>query len=211
MSLFLPDKNSIGPNGMCDTVTHRENPFSVHRVQPGSLEYLFPGCLTITELVDKLAGNGWWGEIVGRHGSGKSTLLATLVPRLRERGFAVVHLQFRMGEHHLPRDWAANIADDDVVVAVDGMEQLGWLARRRLKRDCRRRGWGLVATTHTSLGLPALYDTTFDLSRLERVVAGLLAGQDWTVEPERLRQIYDDLNGDMREMLFCLYDLYEAS
>jgi hypothetical protein len=196
---------------VCDTVTHRENPFSVHRVQPGSLEYLFADGPGIVGLTDTLAGNRWWGEIVGPHGSGKSTLLATLMPRLRERGFAVVHLQFRIGEHRLARDWASGAADSSrVIVVVDGVEQLGWLARRRIKRNCRRRGWGLVATAHTSLGLPALYRTEFDFPRFERVVRHLLADEDWTVDSGQLRQIHVRFADDMREMLFCLYDLYES-
>lgn len=202
----------------CDAVPHRENPFSVHRVQPGSLEYLFPsdtdntpGNTGIAGLIDTLGSNGWWGEVVGPHGSGKTTLLASLMPRLSERGFAVVHLQFRSGEHRLSRDWTSGAADNSrVIVVVDGMEQLGWLARRRIRRDCRRRGWGLVATAHTSLGLPALYLTECDLPRFERVVRQLLAGEEWTVDSRQLRQIHERFAGDMREMLFCLYDLYEA-
>jgi hypothetical protein len=199
-----------------DAVTHRENPFSVHRVQPGALEYLFPQGTSAMGLIDTLAANGWWGEIIGPHGSGKSTLLATLMPRLHERGLAVVHLQFRIGERRLRRDWADTAAvtatepSDRVIVVVDGMEQLGWLARRRLRRDCLRRGWGLLATAHDSLGLPALYRTDFDLARFGRVVGRLLVAEDWSVDDEQLGKIHEHFDNDMREMLFCLYDLYEA-
>ena len=164
-----------------------------------------------------LASSDWWGEIIGPHGSGKSTLLATLIPRLRERGFAIVHLQFRTGEHRLPNSWAKRTAKGDsidrgdrVIVVIDGMEQLGWLSRRRSKRECRRRGWGLVATAHTSLGLPHLYRSDVDTATFQQVVRQLLADEDWSVSDDQLGQVYDRFDGDMREMLFCLYDLYES-
>ncbi|MEZ6072904.1 MAG: hypothetical protein R3C10_22235 [Pirellulales bacterium] len=192
-------------------MTHRENPFSVHRVQPGALDYIFDDGTDIEQLLRRLERNQWRGEVIGPHGSGKSTLLAQLASRFSDRGFDVRRVLLRSGERHLPGGWETPSSEGTTtVVVVDGMEQLGWLARRRLARHCRRQGWGLVATAHDSLGLPLLVRTQFGFERFEQVVRRLLVHEAWSVRTDELRQIYERFGGDMREMLFCLYDRYEA-
>src|ERR1041384_613638 len=57
------------------------------------------------------------------------------------------------------------------VVVVDGYEQLGWWARRRLKGVCRRAGWGVLVTAHDAAGLPGVYATRSDAGLASPVVS----------------------------------------
>jgi len=95
---------------------------------------------------------------------------------------------------------------------IDGYEQLGWWARRRLERHCKRYGSGLLVTSHQSTGLPTIWRTTVDAELAHRVVA-YLAGQSglakFTVPDNRLLESLDSNGGNLREVLFDLYDFYE--
>jgi hypothetical protein len=94
-------------------------------------------------------------------------------------------------------------------VIVDGYEQLGKWARLRLKWFCRRRGVGLLVTAHESVGLPTLYQTSTSVALAEAVAGRLLRG-DWSrVSRDDVSQRYAACQGNLRDMLFDLYDLYE--
>jgi hypothetical protein len=186
----------------------QSNPFSTRFIRPGAIPFVFPAGESVEGFIERLQSANWWGQIVGPHGSGKSTLLATLLPALEAAGRRVVSITLHQGSHRLPRlDQEALSAKTQIV--IDGYEQLSWWSRRRLKSVCRRHGAGLLATAHSDIGLPALYETkpSEDLARL--VVARLTANNGDLITPDDVRAAYAAARGDIRETLFKLYDVYQ--
>lgn len=187
-----------------------ENPFSARRVRPGALPFLFPPGQSAALLIGRLRANDWWGQIVGPHGSGKSALLATLTSALEAAGRRVRSVELHNGQRRLPRDfYRTGDRDSQTVVAVDGYEQLGFLGRFWLKRFCRRHGLGLLVTAHDSVGLPNLFRSATTLALAEQIVAQLLGDRPRHVTAAEVAERFSRYGGDLREMLFELYDLYE--
>ena len=92
---------------------------------------------------------------------------------------------------------------------VDGYEQLSRWSRFQLNRCCRKRGLGLLATSHGPVGLPDLARTLASPGLAEQIVGELLRGREWPLSATELREGYCRHGGDLRELLFELYDLYE--
>lgn len=197
----------------------RPNPFSTRFIQPGAVAYLFEPESSADTLVERLREQQWWGEIIGPHGSGKSTLLAELQPELQAAGRHVSTFVCREGQRRLPiaadelRSWHAATQ-----LVVDGYEQLGWFARWRLQRNCRRRGAGLLITAHQPMGLPTLLITRPTLESTRAVVQEILAAferqfptdERVTIPNDLLDRLYRQHRGNVRELLFGLYDWYES-
>ena len=193
----------------------RRNPFNTRRVRPGAIEYLFPPGCSARQLVDQLAAEQWWGEIVGPHGCGKSTLLHSLLPLLKEAGRNTEWVTLEQGQWRFPSDavkertWNSNTQ-----LLVDGYQQLGWPARWSLRSKCRRFGVGLLVTTHRSVGLPLLLRIEPQLATAQAVVEQLLrensqGDSQQVISPQDVRQCFDQHRGNIREALFALYDLYQ--
>ncbi|MHB1034960.1 MAG: P-loop NTPase family protein [Pirellulales bacterium] len=186
------------------------NPFATRWIRPGALPYLFPSGETVENLVHRLREQGWWGEIVGPHGAGKSTLLATLLPRLSEAGRRPWLVELHDGQRRLPVALSRTASPDPAtLLVVDGYEKLGRWSRFRVKQACRRLGWGLLATAHDSVGLPELCRVTPQVETARRVVERLLAGNLAIVTPEDVARSFADRAGNLREVLFDLYDLFD--
>ncbi|MCU0877705.1 MAG: hypothetical protein MUF06_07985 [Pirellulaceae bacterium] len=195
------------------------NPFATRFTRPGAIEFLFTGDDSLATLIERLQQNAWWGEIVGPHGSGKSTLLAALAAELVSAGRKVVAGRIRSSSE---RGTSRGSSDDldleqlyrqssmwtsDTQLVLDSYEQLSWWSRRRLESLVRRRGAGLVVTTHRSLGLPLLWRTEPSLELAQEVVARLTAG-DGTIKPNDVAHAYQQTRGNLRETFFTLYDTY---
>lgn len=186
-----------------------ENPFCTRRVRPGAIPFLFPPGQDAESLVARLQANDWWGEIVGRHGSGKSALLATLIPHIELAGKRPMLVELHDGQRRLP--FRMNRDDrfqSSAVLIIDGYEQLSRWSRFLLKRHCRRRGIGLVVTAHVSVGLPELYRTEPTPELAKRLVAQLVPSALPCSEAD-VAASFTRHCGDVREMLFEMYDLYE--
>jgi hypothetical protein len=188
--------------------TSEHNPFATRHVRPGSLPYHFPPGLNATVVVERLATAGWQGQIVGPHGSGKSTLLATLLPALESAGRRPRLITLHDGERRLPERLDSKISlDKPVVIVVDGYEQLGLWHRWRLVRWCRRREWGLLVTTHRSVGLPTVFETSTTVELAREVIDRLAPGQA-LIDQAELAARFQARQGNLRELLFDCYDLY---
>jgi hypothetical protein len=188
----------------------QENPFCTRRVRPGAIPFLFPPGEDAETLVRRLEENGWRGEIVGPHGSGKSALLATLLPVVERTGRRPLSIELHDRQRRLPFDLQRRFFEEPfTLVVVDGYEQLGFWSRIKLKRLCRRRGWGLVATAHATVGLPLLISTAVTPESARAVVDQLLAGQPPPWTEEEFSERLECHGGNMRETLFDLYDFYE--
>jgi hypothetical protein len=193
------------------SITPEVNPFSTCCVRPGSLEFQFPDELHPQRLVERLAGQRWWGQIVGVHGVGKSTLLHTWVPLLVGAGRAVSWWTLQGGQRRLPAElWGdSRLWHDTTLVVVDGYEQLSWFARRRLIARCRRTKAGLLITTHRDAGLPTLVTLSCPLDTVQRLVAQLLHTHPNVINPDEVAACYHAHRGNVREVFFALYDRYE--
>ena len=99
------------------------NPFSTCRVRPGSLEFQFPHELPPQQLVERLASQRWWGQIVGAHGVGKSTLLHAWLPLLADAGRTVSWWTLQGGQ----RRSARRAVDGGAVLARYDTRGRGWL------------------------------------------------------------------------------------
>jgi hypothetical protein len=173
--------------------------------------FLFPEGEDVQRLVGRLREQGWWGAVLGPHGSGKSALLATLVEDLERLPRRVLRVELHDGERRLP-DHArrALTQDPPEQLVIDGYEQLGRLARWRLRGNCRRRGLGLLVSAHRPVGLPELYRTRVDLDLAQRLVEHLQAGHEPRVAAADVAAAHARHREDVRELLFALYDLYES-
>lgn len=188
-----------------------ENPFATRHVRPGALPYLFSAGENTDELVKRLRNNGWWGQIIGPHGSGKSALLASLAPAIERAGRKTFLVELHDRQRRLPSGFHAGArTNDPLVVIVDGYEQLGRLQRFRLKRFCRRGGLGLLASAHKAAGLPELFQTSANLDVVQQLVERLQAESATKVGAEEVAERFARHGGNVREILFDLYDLYEA-
>ena len=188
------------------------NPFTSTRIQPGAFPFLFleEASDSPKQLVEKLATFRWRGEIVGPHGSGKSTLIASLIPLCEQQGKLVVHLRLSDGQRSLP--WGALTApwSSQTLVVIAGYEQLSWLSRLRLQWRLRSSGAGLLITTHKPTGQPTLLTIRPTWEVAQKVSARLQEGYIHPLSAEEIRDSYNRHHPNVREMLFDLYDRYQA-
>jgi energy-coupling factor transporter ATP-binding protein EcfA2 len=206
-----------------------ENPFSAQRIRPGAIPFVFPAGQDAEALVERFQQTGRRGEIIGPHGSGKSTLLAVLAAAIERTGMKTVLVELHDRQRQLPLDLRSFQRDSPIfadhrcatvpakigtvpppaVLIVDGYEQLSLWNRWTLKRFCRHKGLGLLVTAHDSVGFPTLCQTAVTAELFEQVVEKLLGDQKSPFAPGEISQCLTQHGGDMREMLFALYDLYE--
>jgi hypothetical protein len=186
------------------------NPFSTRFTRPGAIPYWFGPGTCAGDLARKLSAAGWRGQIVGLHGSGKSTLLAALVEPLARQGRRPWFISLHEGQRRLPSGWArqARRAGAKLIV-IDGYEQLGTRWRLWTRSCCRRRDWGLLVTAHRDVGFPTVWSTASDAQAAQAIVARLLADGDVTFSRQLVADSLAAAGGNMREMLFALYDEYE--
>ena len=187
------------------------NPFSTRYVRPSALTYLFPPGEDASLLVQRLRRSGWWGQVIGPHGAGKTTLLYTLRRVLQQAGRELQWVTLQNGQKRLPPATRAGRNDwnSQVLVVVDGYEQLGWYARWQLKSRCRRTGAGLLVTSHKNVGLPLIYHIEPALPVVLELAARLLAEWPGVLRDEEVAHHFHAWNGNVRETFFALYDLYE--
>lgn len=187
-----------------------DNPFSACCTRPGAIPYLFPQGQSAASLLEQLQADGWWGQILGPHGTGKSTLLAALIAAIQQSGRATILIELHDGARRLPGGLAPLSAlTAGALVIVDGYEQLSRWSRWRLKRFCRERSLGLLVTTHRSVGLPLLCRTESSLALAQELIDQLSPGWASWVSRREVEERYAFHGGNLRELLFDLYDRYE--
>ncbi len=95
------------------------------------------------------------------------------------------------------------------MIVVDGYEQLGWFGRRAVKVACWRQGWGLLVTAHDEVGFPLLARTSTSLALAEQIVEQLLPAGQGAIDSCGVARAFAEAGGNLREMLFALYDQFE--
>lgn len=188
------------------------NPFIAQRIRPGELPYLFPQGASAAAVVEEFRRHGGRGAIIGPHGSGKSTLLRTLMPQFEAAGNSVLLLELHDGQRRLPPLAADAAITAQTVIVVDGYEQLSRCSRWLLRWRAWRSGCGLLATAHRPVDLPTLFTTRTDPGLAVEIVRRLEAvqGKPSGVSDAEIAGAFASQEGNIREMLFALYDLYRA-
>lgn len=195
---------------MTQTPRLHDNPFSAARVRPGGVPFLHPPGQSDESIVGRLRDSGWWGQIVAPHGCGKSSLLCSLIPAIEAAGARTLLVALHDGQRQLPGGLnGLGRLSPPAVLIVDGYEQLRRWNRFWLKRFCRRRRIGLLATAHRDVGLPDLCRLCVDEKAAWRVVEQLQGGYARLVSREDLHECLSRRKGNLREALFDLYDLYQ--
>jgi hypothetical protein len=186
------------------------NPFSTCFVRPGQIPFLFQGAESATTLVERLSAERWQGQIIGPHGTGKSTLVAMLATACETAGRRPWLARLRDGQRRLSGNWASAVEQCGAsLVIIDGYEQLPRWRRWWTRRCCRRRGWRLLVTAHADVGLPTLYRTDSSIEMAQAIVGHLLAHRATQLDDRTVAEVFLSSGGNLREVLFALYDRYE--
>jgi hypothetical protein len=202
------------------TIGSCPNPFSTRHVRPGAIDFLFEDGDSAELVVQRFLANFPAAQIVGPHGSGKSTLLRHILRRCEKIGWRTMLITTTRSGRKLSLrrlDYQLHCGPQ-TVVAVDGFEQFPFWRRLALCRRARRDGFRLLVTTHRPMRLPCLYTTKVTQPLAHRIVASILARAGASRGPAReappkiddrqLARLLDLHRGNMREVLFSLYDLY---
>ncbi len=188
-----------------------ENPFSTRFVRPGAINYRLVPNRDLDGLITRFETIGRTGQIVGPHGGGKSTLLADLIRLWEQAGDRVVVIELHDGQRRLPIRLAELHRDEaPTLLAVDGYEQLARHSQSSLRRFCHRNRIGLVVTTHRSMGIPDLVRCTPSLALAEALVRHLMNGEAGRISNDEIRRSFHRHDGNIREVLFEMYDLFES-
>ncbi len=189
-----------------------ENPFSARWVRPGVIPFIFSNGESIQSLLERLRHFGHRGAIVGPHGTGKSTLLLELARCLRERGWGVrMHKASRSFYTTVEAHQARNSPRlrRPTIQFIDGFEALPWWRQRYFLLQSRILRHGLLVTAHRRANLPTLYTTRASIETARAVVRGVLHRQQRSDEFECTPALFSNCRGNVREILFSLYDHYE--
>ncbi|MBE6427505.1 MAG: hypothetical protein E7028_02790 [Planctomycetaceae bacterium] len=191
---------------------YEENPFCTRRIKPGAIPFYFPEGISLQTLIGTLRENAWCGQIIGPHGSGKSTLLAALLPEIAESGRRIVHLELQDGVRQLPLSDADFLEmNENTQLAIDGYEQLSYWTRRRIKSKSAKQGFGVIILGHEPLEYPDLYQTSRELAVAKLIVSRLLENTIVRIPESVIEEHFELYSGNLREMLFSLYDVYEEA
>lgn len=188
------------------------NPFATRYTRPGQLAPLDEQGRPFDPeaALGELAAAGGCGVFVGPHGSGKSTRLQACADAAAARGERVCRLRLRRRVDTLRAAWRVSTFPTAGLVCIDSVEKAGRGGLALLRALARARGVRLLATSHTSLGLPVIALCSTSLPLLERLVEQL-AGHGNGVTPADIAEAFQASNGNLREALFLLYDRVEAA
>jgi hypothetical protein len=180
-----------------------QNPFRVARIE--GLAYRAPD-FDWEVFLARLEAPGVRGAIVGPHGSGKTTLLLEAQSRLKVRGVPVRYGFLNDDSRYKARQARALVAETprEAVLFLDGAEQLDGLTWQWLRWRTRRLR-GFVITIHQPGRLPTIH-TTETREPLLRELLEQLLGEEWERYWLRAREHFARCGGNIREVLFALYD-----
>lgn len=192
---------------MATPPSRHSNPFATCWTSPQVMKYIAADDATPCDLVERLCGCEWQGQITGPHGVGKSTLLTAMRPHAEAAGRAwrqvnLYSYSARIRWRDLP------IAPEELLV-VDGFEQLGRFTRGWVRWRCAAVGAGLLVTTHRAMPLPMLVELRPNLRTAQLVYEQLITDRETNVKIDDLVDAFNACGGNIRETLFYLYDLHE--
>ncbi len=210
------------------------NPFATQYVKPGMIEFVFQ-TTSLSCVIDSWLQAGFCGQIVGPHGSGKSTLLHAIARVLQTNGCDVRYVQVcksarpckgvivrdvEVKSDHQPESMLSldveqlgSVCWPARVNVIDGFEQLDWASRTGLRLYTRRKGHGLLVTTHAPKSWPATVHSTQPSVNLFRSLCRGLLDQvdmgDQLIDEAMVESAFSRSSGNIREAFFYLYDRYQ--
>lgn len=188
-----------------------ENPFSARFVRPGAIPYIFPPGCSVESVHEVFLANQRLGAVIGPHGAGKSAFITALTDWMERNGRPCLRLELHDGQRTLDQPtWQQLEGLHDTVVTVDGYEQLSAWSRYQLRRLCRKKHLGLIVTAHSDIEIPLLFAPEPNEDLAWQIVQYLLTRGDPLINREDVQASFTRHQGNLREMLFDLYDLYEV-
>jgi energy-coupling factor transporter ATP-binding protein EcfA2 len=187
-------------------VRARDNAFAVERVE--QIRYKPQGS-TFDELLIRLEQMNFCAAIIGPEGSGKTTLLEDIGTALDKQGRRIKHVFVNDSN---PMTWQSSrelfmqIRAGQIVL-LDGADSIGRATWQALKRGILRKAGGLVVTAHKAGLMPTLVECTTTLDLFKQIVSEITSGR-CEMRPEMLDEAYHRNNGNIREALRELYDIF---
>jgi GTPase SAR1 family protein len=186
------------------------NPFATCWIDPQRAPLCVVEEQELEQLAVRLQERGWRGALVGPHGVGKTTLARALVGHLQPRGVPTIWRELHAGDQRQARDlFPPAETREGTLLVVDGYEQLSCWQRWQLRKGCRSRGLGLLVTAHQGTWLPTLMRLSPRVDVALAVYRRLARQVPTPVTPEDVRAAFDAQQGNLRNVLFQLYDLHE--
>jgi hypothetical protein len=187
----------------------RPNPFATRHTRPGRV---MPRDgtgrpLDVAALASRIRAPDA-AAIEGPHGAGKSNLLAAIAGWLADAGALAGTVRARSGHDGSVVATAIVRARPGTILCVDGWESLGAVRAAVIRWMARRRGVGLIVTTHRPAGMPTLARCTTTSALLGRIVADL-PDHGGLVTDADVEHAYAAHGGNLREALYDLYDRFE--
>lgn len=190
-------------------ITRRGNPFATRHTRPGRLvpRDATGDPLNLAALVARARRLGA-AAIEGPHGAGKTNLLAALAAELAVAGLHAGTLRPRSRRDGAAVLQAVRWARPGTTLCVDSWEALGGGRAVIIRWVARRRGIGLLVTSHRPAGMPVLLRCTTTADLLARLVADL-PDHGGCIDRGDVAAAFVVRRGDLREALYDLYDRFE--
>jgi len=162
-------------------------------------------------------------QILGGHGTGKTTFLIEFVQFLERQGYIVNHFTLHDGQRTLTNEflerhislvsqYKIEMVKKPPIAVIDGYEQLSLAQKIRLRLSCRKGKSGLLITTHSpAWRLPVLLRTETTLDTLQHIIGYVFRSLPHIEPPDKAlcQSLFHQHQGNLRSVLFDLYDLYE--
>lgn len=195
---------------------------------PGELENeskTAQNSIFLNHLYEKFVQYHYRAQIIGDHGTGKTSLIFDFCAILVQKGCKINRVSLHDRQRRLPAEFwwqqkrlAENIENGNSshcsVAVIDGYEQLSFLEKMKVRSIFRQGKAGLLITAHKpAFQIPLLFQTQGTWETLTVILERLFRDQEGIKPPSHdlCRELLDRHQGNIRNVLFDLYDFYETT
>lgn len=186
------------------------NPFATRWTRPGRItpRDALGRPLDVTGLVRRFHGLAGAAALEGEHGSGKTNLLTAIAAEFLRDGTLSGSLRMRGIRDVATAIGLVGQATPGTTVCIDGWEAMGPFAGGLVRWLARLRRCRLLVTSHRPTGMPLLWRCETSPDLLASLV-DCLPSHAGSIDPVDIRNSFSRHDGNLREALFDLYDLFE--